>query len=77
MEWEIHIHTPLMELSKAETVRLAIELGAPSALAESHTCYIGARPPCMQCPACKLRAKGFAEAGIEDPLISRTMRGQR
>jgi 7-cyano-7-deazaguanine synthase len=77
MEWEIHIHTPLMFISKAETVNLAIELGAMESLAQSHTCYNGKVPPCMECPACKLRAKGFEEAGIEDPLITRTMRGQQ
>lgn len=77
MEWEIHIHTPLMFISKAETVKLAIELGALQAMAYSHTCYNGSVPPCGTCPACKLRAKGFQEAGIEDPLITRTTRGQR
>ena len=79
MEWEIHIHTPLMHLSKAETVKLAVELGAPAlnSLGFSHTCYNGKVPPCGDCPACKLRAKGFAEAGIVDPLITRTMRGQQ
>ncbi len=79
MDYEIHIHTPLMHLSKAETVRLAVDLGpeAMQALGESHTCYNGKVPPCGDCPACKLRAKGFAEAGIVDPLITRTMRGQQ
>jgi 7-cyano-7-deazaguanine synthase len=79
MEYEIHLHTPLMHLSKADTVRLAVQLGpaAIEALAFSHTCYNGLVPPCGTCPACILRAKGFGEAGIEDPLITRTMRGQR
>jgi 7-cyano-7-deazaguanine synthase len=73
MEYEIHLHTPLMHLSKAGTVRLAVELGPQvmEALAFSHTCYNGLVPPCGTCPACVLRAKGFAEAGIEDPLITR------
>jgi 7-cyano-7-deazaguanine synthase len=39
-------------------------------LRHSHTCYRGERPPCGTCPACRLRAKGFAEAGIPDPLIA-------
>ncbi|MBT8101466.1 MAG: 7-cyano-7-deazaguanine synthase QueC [Gammaproteobacteria bacterium] len=69
MESAIVIHTPLMQLSKKETVQLAVTLGALPALALTHTCYEGERPPCGQCPACKLRAKGFAEAGIEDPLL--------
>jgi 7-cyano-7-deazaguanine synthase len=42
------------------------------ALALSHTCYNGAVPPCGECAACILRAKGFAEANIPDPLIVRT-----
>ncbi|GBC90031.1 7-cyano-7-deazaguanine synthase [bacterium HR14] len=71
MEWDITIHTPLMFLTKAESVKLAIEVGALEALAYSHTCYEGRFPPCGQCPACRLRARGFEEAGIEDPLIVR------
>ena len=71
METEIEIHTPLMYLSKAETVRLAKEVGALEAMSDTHTCYNGQRPPCGQCPACVLRAKGFEEAGIPDPLLVR------
>lgn len=71
MEWEGTLHTPLMFLSKADTVRLARDLGALPALALSHTCYNGVQPPCGVCPACRLRAQGFAEAGIPDPLLER------
>ncbi|NNE62229.1 MAG: 7-cyano-7-deazaguanine synthase QueC [Woeseia sp.] len=70
MEREFVIHTPLMNLSKKETVLLAQSIGALEALALTHTCYNGARPPCGQCPACVLRAKGFEEAGIADPLLA-------
>ena len=70
MESEIVIHTPLMHLTKKETVELARDLGALPAMAHTHTCYNGQRPPCGQCPACELRARGFAEAGIEDPLVA-------
>jgi len=69
MESNVVIHTPLMHLSKRETVELAVELGALDAMALTHTCYQGQRPPCGTCPACELRAKGFAEAGITDPLL--------
>ncbi len=69
MESEIQIHTPLMHLSKKQTVELAQELGALPAMAMTHTCYNGERPPCGHCPACELRAKGFAEAGVIDPLM--------
>ena len=57
-------------LSKQETVGLAEELGSLDAMALTHTCYNGQRPPCGACVACKLRARGFAEAGIEDPLVT-------
>lgn len=70
LEREIRIHTPLMNLSKKETIELADRLGALPAMALTHTCYKGARPPCGSCAACRLRAKGFAEAGIEDPLTT-------
>jgi 7-cyano-7-deazaguanine synthase len=69
MESEVQIHTPLMHLSKKETVELARDLDALDAMALTHTCYKGTRPPCGECSACRLRAKGFAEAGIEDPLV--------
>jgi len=71
MEFDVTIHTPLMHLSKRETVELARDLGALPAMAFTHTCYNGKRPPCGSCPACELRAKGVAEAGIEDPLLAK------
>ncbi len=72
LEREIEIHAPLMHLSKRETVELARDLGALDAMALTQTCYNGERPPCGSCPACRLRAKGFAEAGVEDPLLQLT-----
>lgn len=71
MESKIKIHTPLMWMNKAETVKMADKFGALDALAWSHTCYNNQFPPCGECPACELRAKGFMEAGISDPLFSR------
>jgi len=70
MESKITIHTPLMRLSKKETVLLARDLGALPAMAHTHTCYNGERPPCGTCAACELRARGFAEAGVVDPLLA-------
>lgn len=70
----IAIRTPLMNLTKAETVHLAIALGSAcwTALGLSITCYEGLRPGCGRCPACHLRAEGFAEAGHPDPAESFT-----
>ncbi len=70
MESALQIHAPLMHLSKRQTVDLAVKLGALPAMALTHTCYNGERPPCSQCPACELRAKGFAAAGVADPLLN-------
>lgn len=74
MDAPISLHAPLMHMSKAETVELAQQVGAMEALAWSHTCYNGAVPPCGECDSCKLRAKGFAEAGVPDPLVERCAR---
>lgn len=70
MESGVVIHTPLMHLSKKQTVELARELGGLDAMALTHTCYNGSRPPCGECPACVLRAKGFEAAGVADPLLA-------
>lgn len=65
----IAIHTPLMHLTKSETVLLAKRLGPGcwEALGKSVTCYNGLRPGCGRCPACELRAAGFRAAGLADP----------
>jgi 7-cyano-7-deazaguanine synthase len=68
----IKIHTPLIDLSKAESIHFAQTLpGCMEALAYSHTCYAGEYPPCGKCHACVLRAHGFEEAGVPDPLVLR------
>lgn len=64
----IVIHTPLMFLTKKETVELMRDLEMLDLLSLSHTCYYGKRPACGLCPACKLRLKGFSDAKISDPL---------
>jgi 7-cyano-7-deazaguanine synthase len=69
METAFEIRTPLMSLSKSDTVLLMKELGYLEWYKESHTCYEGKRPACGVCPACKLRLKGFSQAGIKDPLL--------
>lgn len=72
MDSRVTLHAPLMFMSKADTVRLAQDVGAMDAMAWSHTCYNGEVPPCGRCASCELRAKGFAEAGVADPLVVRT-----
>jgi 7-cyano-7-deazaguanine synthase len=68
----VHIMTPLMHRTKAMTVRLASELpGCMRALAFSHTSYDGKYPPTDKNHANVLRAQGFLEAGMADPLVLR------
>ncbi len=63
----MQVTTPLIALSKADIVRLAIEVGAP--LEHTWSCYEGGSSPCGRCDSCRLRAKGFEEAGIDDPAL--------
>jgi 7-cyano-7-deazaguanine synthase len=61
------VHTPLMRLSKAEIIRRGLELGVDYSLTVS--CYQAdeAGRACGRCDACRLRAQGFAKAGVPDP----------
>jgi 7-cyano-7-deazaguanine synthase len=60
----IKIMTPLLDLSKADIVKLGKKIGAPLHLTWS--CYSGGAKACGRCDSCILRLKGFAEAGFED-----------
>ena len=71
LDKRVVIHTPLMWIDKAETFALAVEIGGEAFLdlliEDSHSCYLGDRGKrhdwgygCGTCPACELRAKGFA-----------------
>lgn len=65
------IHAPLLAWDKATIIRKGLELGVDYSLTSS--CYDPAADgrPCGQCDSCLLRAKGFAEAGVPDPLLAR------
>jgi 7-cyano-7-deazaguanine synthase len=64
------VHTPLIALTKAEIIRRGAALGLDYAL--THSCYAppAGQAACGRCDSCVLRAKGFAEAGLVDPLLS-------
>ena len=64
---KIRLHTPLMSLSKADTIRLGRSLGVDYSLTRS--CYDpdSAGRACGHCDSCLLRVKGFEEAGVTDP----------
>ena len=66
-----HIHTPLITMSKAQIIRRGLELGLDYGL--THSCYdpSPSGQPCGRCDSCVLRARGFAEAGVSDPLLLR------
>jgi 7-cyano-7-deazaguanine synthase len=64
----LKIHSPLIQLSKCEIIRLGAELGVDFSL--THSCYDpDARGrSCGLCDSCRLRLKGFADAGLKDPV---------
>jgi 7-cyano-7-deazaguanine synthase len=65
------VHTPLLTLGKAEIIRRGLELGLDYGL--THSCYdpSPAGQPCGTCDSCVLRAKGFREARVPDPVLLR------
>ncbi|NIP99064.1 MAG: 7-cyano-7-deazaguanine synthase QueC [Nitrospinaceae bacterium] len=64
---KFQIHTPLIDMTKAEIIKKGMELGVDYSL--THSCYNpdAEGRPCGQCDSCLLRKKGFEEAGIADP----------
>lgn len=68
---ELRIHTPLIDLTKAQTIELGLSLGVDYSL--THSCYDpdDAAHPCGTCDSCLLRSRGFAELGLTDPALDR------
>lgn len=62
----IKIETPLLHLTKKDIVLLGTNLMAP--LEYTHSCYNGGLKACGVCDSCKLRLRGFEEAGVDDPI---------
>jgi 7-cyano-7-deazaguanine synthase len=65
-ETRLEVRTPLLHMSKGEIVREGLRLGAPFHLTWS--CYTGLEKACGRCESCRLRLKGFREAGASDPI---------
>jgi 7-cyano-7-deazaguanine synthase len=65
----IAVRTPLIDLTKADIIRLGLSLGLDYGL--THSCYdpLPEGRPCGRCDSCALRARGFADAGLADPLL--------
>lgn len=60
------IETPLMNLSKAETISWGLKLDVPYHLTTS--CYLGEEEACGECDSCRLRLEGFKQNGVKDPI---------
>ncbi len=65
----VKIVAPFINLKKSEIIKIGVSLGVPYELTWS--CYAGEEKPCGRCDSCRLRAKGFREAGVNDPLLSK------
>lgn len=67
---QLQIHTPLIKLTKAQTIEQGLALGVDYSL--THSCYDPdpAGRPCGTCDSCLLRRRGFAELGLEDPALA-------
>jgi 7-cyano-7-deazaguanine synthase len=65
-ETEIAIETPVIAMTKAEIVRTGLTLAAP--FEKTWSCYQASDAACSVCESCRLRLRGFAEAGASDPL---------
>ncbi|MCL2485508.1 MAG: 7-cyano-7-deazaguanine synthase QueC [Endomicrobia bacterium] len=69
LELKIKVEAPLVHKTKAQIIKLGTKLKTPYQYTWS--CYNGLTKPCGVCDSCKLRAKGFREAGVKDPIIQK------
>lgn len=67
IDGRLKLEFPLIDISKKDIIRLGKRLSVP--FEYTWSCYKGARRPCMECDSCVLRAKGFSQAGMPDPLV--------
>jgi 7-cyano-7-deazaguanine synthase len=65
-EEKLTIETPIIQLSKADTIKIGVSLNVPYHLTTS--CYLGGVAACGACDSCRLRIKGFEGAGVPDPI---------
>jgi 7-cyano-7-deazaguanine synthase len=68
-KWNFRIHTPLIRMTKAQIIQTGLKLGVNYGI--THSCYdpVKVDRPCGRCDSCLLRAKGFSQLGVKDPLI--------
>lgn len=69
---DLHIHAPLIQMTKSEIIQAGLSLGVDFSL--THSCYDPdtAGRPCRHCDSCLIRQRAFASLGLEDPVLART-----
>lgn len=70
---QFRVQAPLISMTKAQIIRRGVALGLDYGL--THSCYdpLPAGTPCGRCDSCVLRARGFEEAGVRDPLVAHVL----
>jgi 7-cyano-7-deazaguanine synthase len=65
----VRVHTPVIEMTKADIIRRGLDLGLDYGL--THSCYDPRQggAPCQACDSCVIRARAFAEVGVPDPIV--------